>query len=249
MVGCWNTSATGTGRPSRPCSRVRTPGRGQRVAAEVEEARRRCRRGRGPAPRTRRGRSSVPSASAGATNGVGQFRPAALGRRQATGDRPCRSASAAAGRGRRTRPAACAPAIGRPGSAAVRRPAGGRRRAGRRSRRAACRPGVIRGRRRRPTRTFGCRHRAASTSPGSTRKPRILICSSARPRNSSTPSGRAADQVAGAVDACIPAVRRVGHESLGRQVRPVPVAAGQAVAAEQQFAGSPSDRLQAASTT
>ena len=56
-----------------------------------------------------------------------------------------------------------------------------------------------RGRPPRPAATPGCAASTASTSPGSTRNPRIFTCSSARPANSSCPSGGPPRQVPGPV--------------------------------------------------
>ena len=76
--------------------------------------------------------------------------------------------------------------------------------------------------------TAGCAASTASISPGSTRKPRILTCSSARPRNSSSPSAAPPRQVPGPVHPLAGGTRTDRHEPLRGQRRTVQVAARQA---------------------
>ena len=85
----------------------------------------------------------------------------------------------------------------------------------------------------------------ASTSPGSIRNPRILTWSSARPAKISSPSGRPAGQVAGAVHPLPRPAERAGGEPLRGQRRPVQVAAGQPRSGDVQLPGHPGrDRAQ-----
>ena len=84
--------------------------------------------------------------------------------------------------------------------------------------------------------TSGWPSRAASISPGSMRKPRILTWSSARPRYSSTPSGRPARPVAGAVHPGAGRAERVGDEALARSGPAGPGSRGRPGAGEVQLA-------------
>ena len=186
-LGASNRLRIATSTSKRRADPADQPRRQQRVAAELEEV------VVDADPRARRS-TSANSAHRIASCGVAR-RPVRLRRAQAPapaapGGRACRSASAAAAPAPRAPTAPCSPA-----AAATARPAAPRRRAPRpapppRSRPAAGRP-------RRPSRatttacdTPACRSSAASISPGSIRKPRSFTWASARPRNSSTPSGR-----------------------------------------------------------
>ena len=85
---------------------------------------------------------------------------------------------------------------------------------------AACRRARPRAPPPRPRARRGAARSAASTSPSSMRKPRTFTWWSTRPRNSSTPSGAPARQVARAVQARAGrAGEGVGDEALGGQVR------------------------------
>ena len=163
-------------------------------------------------------------------------------RRSASGSgsacgRPCRSASAE-GRPERTN-AAGHHVLGQllcrkpRSSSATRRSLAVR---DRRKRPGACRPPALRASTT-ASRTRGCCASAASISPSSMRKPRILTWWSRRPRNSSSPSGTVARQVAGAVQALRPAPPQTGRaRTAPRSARAVQVAARQPGAADVQLA-------------
>ena len=107
--------------------------------------------------------------------------------------------------------------------------------------------GLILARHHRRLRHAGMPRSTASISPGSMRKPRIFTWSSARPRNSSSPSGAPARQVAGAVHPAAGRPERVGHEPLRRQPGRSQIAARQPGAGDVQLAGHAGrHRLQAA---
>ncbi len=98
----------------------------------------------------------------------------------------------------------------------------GRHRAGRRTRPAAGRPGESSRATTTRLRTAGCLASTASISPSSMRKPRILTWWSRRPRNSMRAVGPIPHEVAGPVQPRAPRQPgTVGHEALGRQLRPV----------------------------
>ena len=86
------------------------------------------------------------------------------------------------------------------------------------------------------SRTRRCRSSAASISPSSIRKPRIFTWWSARPRYSrSRPAASEPDRRSGTA-ARPPARERIGHKALGRQLRPVQIAARHPGAADVELA-------------
>ena len=84
--------------------------------------------------------------------------------------------------------------------------------------------------------TAGCAVRAVSISPSSMRNPRIFTWWSARPRNSSLPSGAGGPGRRCGTCGC-PAAERVGDELVRGQARLAQVAAGQPGAGDVQLAG------------
>ncbi len=243
-VGASNTPRSGSSTP-KTLAHPRDQLRGeQRVAAELEEVVARRRRARRRARSAQiAGQQLLHRASAARADAPARRRGASGAGR--AGGRPCRSASAAAPRGRRTPTAPCTPA-----GARCRKPRSSRgreRRRGRRRRRpAACRPARPRAPAPPPRARPGARASAASISPSSMRKPRTLTWWSIRPRNSSCPSGRQRARSPVRYSRAPGSVERIGHEALGRQLRPVQIAARQTRAAEVQLAGhADRHRLQA----
>ena len=92
-----------------------------------------------------------------------------------------------------------------------------------------------------------CRTSAASISPGSMRNPRIFTCASARPRNSSTPSGTPARQVPGPVHPAPRRPKRIRNKPLRRQTRTTQIAPRQSRSRNVKLPRNPSrHRLQTA---
>ena len=235
-VGCWKSQATFTSRPQFDARAGWPPGWPGAT---------------GRPGRTRRRRAATVSAprTCCQTAGDGLFqvrlpavRPArpvvgrVSGPRGARSGRSCRSRCGASGPGTR-RPTGSSRQAASPGGASLTSAADGagpvRARRGRPG--AGCRPAAPVPRRRlRGLR--GWVSRALSTSAGCTRCPLILNSVSARPRKRSCPSVADADQVAGAVGAGASGSALSGAKRAAVRWSAAPVADGQGVAQQVQFA-------------
>ena len=172
--------------------------------------------------------------------------PRELRRRQRRG-RACRSASAAADPAPPAPPAPCSPASCADQLRTQRRDI---QRRARRRHHIGDQPLAARAHPRAPppppAQLRACRSSAASISPGSIRNPRSFTCSSARPRNSSTPSARQRARSPVRYIRLPAAPERVGHEPLRRQPRTPQIAARQTRARNVELARHPRrHRLQA----